>query len=348
MIKMSGRKIVWVGLFPPENPSVGDHSQILAIRKWFTTYFPNHEVIRFYRRYAKPPIQHPTEGIRDWNGLLQTVKEDDLIFIHSSGDFGTLFYWTGMVNRSWHDFRRKLVRQFPNNRIVQLPVTVFYHNNAGGQATLRQNGEFYRNKTNVVLMCREPVSHKNLAQNLQCKTLMVPDFAFSLNPKLTGKERKGALLVLRFDHETAFGWVPGRLSKGPRFLSNVAHVQRTIKQVLPDVTVKDVNIYKKRLITDENREEIIRRVIDYYGSFKVVVTDRLHGMIFSVLSSTPCVCISGRIPHKISGYKSLVSDSVKFVDRIGEVPNAIRTVLSKPFQEVDLTSHFTTLKEKVT
>lgn len=43
------KKIFWVGLFPPQVPSLGDHAQIVAIQKWFADCFPNWKVIRFYR-----------------------------------------------------------------------------------------------------------------------------------------------------------------------------------------------------------------------------------------------------------------------------------------------------------
>ncbi len=274
------------------------------------------------------------EGLKNWSRLLQTVQEDDIIFIHSSGDFGTLFYWTNMVNRSWHDYRRKLILQFPDNKIVQLPVTVFYHATEGGKNTLEKDRRFYKNQKNLVLTCREPDSHQILASNLDCRTMMVPDFAFNLKPKLTEKERNGALLILRRDHETLFG-------------NKRVQIKKMIEMVTANVTVRDVNWYAKRPLTDRIRAGVINRILDYYQNFKVVVTDRLHGMIFSVITRTPCVCIRDRIPHKSSGYRSLLNDSVEFIDKITEIPDAIRNVLSKPFQKVDLTSHFRNLKEKV-
>jgi len=343
---MTERKIVWVGLFPPENPSVGDHSQALAIQQWFQTYFPDWEVVRFYRRFNDPckfrgvPLPKlPSEGLKNWKRLIETVNEDDLIFIHSSGDFGTLFYWTwgrGLGNKSWNYFRRKLIQQFPNNKTVQLPVTVFYHATEGAKRTLENDKSFYGERKNLVLMCREPVSHQILTSKSQCRIMMVPDFAFSLKPTLIEKERKGVLLVLRADHESRFTLGIGRLN--PRL---VIHITSMIRQVTPHITVKDVN--KSPVVN----KDTIDRILRYYQNFRVIVTDRLHGMIFSIITKTPCVCISDKIPHKSAGYKSLLTDSVQFVNKIEEIPNAIKKVLSKPFQPVDLTSHFTSLKEKV-
>lgn len=336
---MTERKIVWVGLFPPENPSVGDHSQALAIQQWFQTYFPDWPIVCFYRRFNDPrkfrgvPLPKlPSEGLKNWKKLIETVNEDDLIFIHSSGDFGTLFYWTwggGLGSKSWHSFRRKLIRQFPKNKIIQLPVTVFYHATEGAKEILENDKCFYGEQKNLVLMCREPVSHQILTSNSHCRTMMVPDFAFSLKPTLIEKERKGVLIVLRRDHETRFN------------PSTRAHIIKIVERVMPNPTYRDVN--QSPVVN----KDAIDSILEYYQNFKVVVTDRLHGMIFSVITKTPCVCINDRIPHKSSGYKSLLNDSVQFVDGIEEIPDAIRSVGSKPFQEVDLTSHFTTLKGKI-
>lgn len=337
MDKENSQKIIYLGLFPPENPSIGDHAQVLGIQKWFATYFPNMKVEKFYRRYAHSETPFG-EGLKNWQGLLKAVGKDDLIFIHSSGDFGTLFVWTKMVNRSWHDFRRVLVSAFPNNKIIQLPVTVYYQ----GNNTLNKDKTFYRGRQNLVLMCREPVSYKILADNLNCKVLMVPDFAFNLKPALKARTRKGALVALRGDHETRFN------------PSAKNHILNFVRGMMP-VTSRDVNWYASgdsattRLgnITDKNRHQIVNSVMDQYQNFRVVVTDRLHVMIFSAITKTPCVCISDKIPHKSSGYKPFVGNSIQFVNRIDEIPEAIRQVTSKPPEEVDLTSRFTMLKEKI-
>lgn len=325
---MTSRKIVWLGLFPPENPSVGDHAQALAIQKWFKDCFPTLKVTRFYRRTPPP------EGLKDWNRLCATVEEDDLIFIHSSGDWGTLFFWTGMTNRSWHDFRRRLVNQFPDNMIVQLPVSVFYHNTEGGKAVLAKDKALYKDKSNLVLMCREPVSHQILADNLECKSLFVPDFVFYLKPQLTRAPRRGVLLILRKDHETTFS------NEGRQ------KIRRLIGTVTPNVVDRDVQ-WLSQPITDANRHSIVHGTFNYFQQFRVIVTDRLHAMIFSAITETPCVALDDKIPHKSSGYEGVVSDSIKFVKNIEEIPSAIRDVISRPFQTVDLTEHFTSLKERM-
>lgn len=337
------KRIFWIGLFPPQVPSIGDHAQILAIQKWFTKHFPDLEVTRFSR-------QLPTLDIANWDELLRTVNNDDLIFINSGCDFGNLY------PVSHENVRKRIIRAFPNNKIIQLPVTVFY--NHATQITVDM--EFFADKNNVVLMGRDPESYKILANNLACRSVFVPDFAFMLKSIPTKRMRKGALLVLRRDFETK----PNRMllklrSKLPRIcrkpVSLLVHVHKIlsryvlkiiVKQVVSHVVVKDVQIGEDP-ITDENRENIINEVLDYYQNFKVVVTDRLHGMVFSVLTKTPCVAIEGKIPHKLLGYKKLLSHSVTFVNSMWQVPNAIREALRKPYEATDLTPYFKGLKERI-
>lgn len=40
------------------------------------------------------------------------------------------------------------------------------------------------------------------------------------------------------------------------------------------------------------RHEVVNNELKKFASHKVVVTDRLHGLIFSIITKTPCVLIS--------------------------------------------------------
>ena len=57
-----------------------------------------------------------------------------------------------------------------------------------------------------------------------------------------------------------------------------------------------MNVYKK---------------ITEFSKYKVVVTDRLHGMIFSLLSKTPCIVFDNKTKK--------VSESLKWINRINSV-----------------------------
>ena len=101
-------KIFWVGCFPPEWHSVGDHAQTLAVQKFLDEHFSDYEVKRFYRSEVD-------------KFFAQKISNEDLIFIQSSGDFGDL-------RNTGHPIRKTIIASYPDNRIVQLPVSVHYQN----------------------------------------------------------------------------------------------------------------------------------------------------------------------------------------------------------------------------
>ena len=48
----------------------------------------------------------------------------------------------------------------------------------------------------------------------------------------------------------------------------------------------------------ESREKVFRQKIEQFKRASLVVTDRLHGMVFSAITGTPCVALSN-YNHKV-------------------------------------------------
>jgi len=140
-------------------------------------------VIQFYRNEVGKPR---------WNKLVNSKNEDNLIFIHSSGDFGSRYYKFTDDNiaeedirkedefytkYSWHDIRKKIILSFPRHYVIQFPTTVYYEDNERGRKVLDQDKQFYHDKKLLVL-CREPESNEVLSQNAICNSQFFPDFVF--------------------------------------------------------------------------------------------------------------------------------------------------------------------------
>ena len=78
------------------------------------------------------------------------------------------------------------------------------------------------------------------------------------------------------------------------------------------------------------REKIVYNELDLFAHHKVAVTDRLHGLIFAVVTHTPCVAIKSE-DHKIKEFMHFLKDSnaVVFIDKdLDALPNAISQMLS--------------------
>ena len=53
-------------------------------------------------------------------------------------------------------------------------------------------------------------------------------------------------------------------------------------------------------VSIEEREQTVFQRLKAFASYDFVITDRLHGMIFSYICGTPCILFDNKT-HKISG-----------------------------------------------
>lgn len=270
--------LFWVGCFPPEVHSVGDHAQTLAVEKFLNNHFSDYNVKRFSR----------TETDKFFK---ESVDKDDLIFIHSGGDFGDLYV-------GWHDTRKDIIAKYPQNRIVQLPVSVFYRS----PVNFESDKIFFSDKTNVLILCRSKEGAELLKGNFGCRVEFFPDFAFYLKPPLSNAKRKGYLVAFRRDSESAI------MRKAPRkimrrYIRNVINFMlqldfnRRVSRMYPDGVIFDPQVSNVD-ITDANREQVINDAFRVYQRFEYVVTDRFHACVFAYLTQTPFKTIPGKIEQK--------------------------------------------------
>jgi len=284
------RKLFWVGLFPPEVHSIGDHAQTLALEKFLAKYFDDFEVKRYYR----------SEVDRFFG---ENVESDDLIFLHSSGDFGDLY-------PDWHAIRKQIIARFPENRIVQLPVSVYY----GSVVAFEDDKIFFSGRKNLLILCRTTEKAELLRNNFGCRAEFFPDFVFSLKVPVLDVVRRGKLATMRCDSESMYRKsVPNKLRRSRPlrmffdFLLDV-DAKKRIRHVFGGYYVKDVQMSDCD-ITDENRERIVSDTIRFYSRFESVITDRFHGAVFSFLSNTPFNFVGGKIKKKSSIDLGLAFDS---------------------------------------
>jgi pyruvyl transferase EpsI len=154
-----------------------------------------------------------------------------------------------------------------------------------------------------------------------------PDFVFYLQPDLPGDEfANGALVNLRSDGESA-------LSQEQK-----ANIFEKVYTLYPNTEMKDVHKLPFD-ITPDIREQYINGLFAQYQSRELIVTDMMHGMIFAVINHIPCVALDDAIPHKLSGYKSLLSRSVAFADSVEDVGYLAEDIV-KDYAVTDLSIYF--------
>ena len=183
--------------------------------------------------------------------------------------------------------RQFFLQQFPENKIISFPQTVDFSDTDNGKVALQKAIEVYSKHKNLILSAREETSYKKYQEYFpENKVLFLPDIVLSLNEELPKYNREGITLCLRSDGEK-------RIDKSQEDLL-IENLKRKY-----DIKYYDTHINRGNLSIEE-RELELNKIWTAFKKSKVVVTDRLHGMIFCAITKTPCVAIDNS-NHKISG-----------------------------------------------
>ena len=89
-------------------------------------------------------------------------------------------------------------------------------------------------------------------------------------------------------------------------------------------------IFVPYAVPAEVREFEVERKFDEFRRARLVITDRLHGMIFAAITGTPCIALNNS-SGKVEGVWSLWLrhlDYVKFVREAAEIPALLDAMLA--------------------
>ena len=315
------KKIIYALTPPPNLSNVGDHAQAVAITQWLKDYFKDYSVLEFNKDDVYKYVF----------SLKKIVTDTDLIILHSGGNLGDRGIWS-------ENARRLIIQNFPGNKIVSLPQTIFFSDTAKGREELGISKTIYNNHKKLTVMARDERSY-SLAKKYfpQCEVLLFPDFVLYLEPHLeSGRKREKVLLCLRRDNESS-------IDEGAKnFLI------KNIRDHKEDYDEYDTTL--DRNIFTNTREKELHVTLDYFKRHKIVITDRLHGIIFSVVTHTPCIAVK-TVDHKLTEsvkwFKEL--SSVFFINKPSELPQTISKALNAVQEEkIEWRSlYFNNLKEKI-
>lgn len=210
--------------------------------------------------------------------LPYVIDRNSLILMHGGGNMGD--EWI----KEEAD-RRKVMSVFKDNRMIILPQTIYYKS----PEKLYESGVYYSQFPNLSIIAREKESFVILKKYYKNRVVLTPDLVLYLKNKVIVKQcpnRKGCLLCFRNDNEI--------------LMSNVQKDE--IVRALEDkkIPFKYTDMISNTTIYPDEREIVITNKIKEFASAQLVVTDRLHGLVFCYLANTPCVVFSN-YNHKVLG-----------------------------------------------
>lgn len=220
--------------------------------------------------------------------IKDVIEQNDILIGHGGGNLGDTY-------PQEEDVRRFMIQGFPENRILIFPQTIFFSDTEEGREFAKESAKIYGEHANLTIIAREQVSFdlatKTFANN---KVILTPDIVLSLEIQQHKQTRNGVLICLRNDVE--------------KTLNDNAHnnIALFAKDISETITITDT-ISSDRFFILKKKSTIVKKKLRQFSGAELIITDRLHGMVFAAITGTPCLVFSN-FNHKVSGTYAWIKD----------------------------------------
>lgn len=294
----------------PEYNNLGDHAIAYASIKFLEDKFP----------HKKVNIITEKNFNQNYKKYKRIIKRTDLIFVQGGGNVGDEYVDQELM-------RKKIIKCFPNNLIINLPVTIYFKNEKNYKTIMNK----YYNK-DYYFLCREKYTYEYIKKDEAIKSFLTPDIVLYLKGKLNFLndriiDEHKVVCCLRNDIES-------KMSFNDRIEIKDILINKGFKiNAVDTCTNHDISFaYSKTEI------EIYLRNL---SNAKLVVTDRLHGLIFSYLAGVPCI-VFNNYNYKIKGIYEWLKNSgmVYLAKNINELNEILENNLISKSNYIDFNDSF--------
>lgn len=299
-----GPRVYYFGITAHSN--LGDMAQHYCIKKWICENYPNYELVMF----ESDVIVNPRITPRFFAHLKSIYKEEDVIVFQSG-------YCTQDLGGN-HPLMHRLVCEYmPDAHILMMPQTIYFQH----EENKRICAENHNKAKNMLFLARDFVSYemaKEMFPDIKVKAF--PDIVTTLIGTLHFEHpRDGVCLCTRNDSEKLYSTeqINGLAS---RFEANGIPVKQKDTQAMQTVATLRSNLRGS-----------IEAEIETYSHYKVTITDRYHGTIFSLCAGTPVIIIK-TTDHKVTTgadwFKGVYDDYVYVADNLDDAYSKAMKILS--------------------
>lgn len=290
----------------PEHGNIGDHAIVLAEREFFKKYFSKKNIIDI-ADYAFPTAEK----------VFRELSGNAILTVVGGGNLGNLWI-------SAEKAYRKILATFPNDRIVIFPQTIFFEQNDTTEKEINKTRNAYRSHPDLHIFIRDNSIDFLRKEIVEKNIYSVPDIVLSLDRSAPKFERKGVLLCFRADKEKV---VPAEM---------LAAIEENLRSRGESCSRTDMVVPYG--VPAFAREIEVEKKFDEFRRSRLVITDRLHGMIFATITGTPCIAVNN-ISKKVQGVWGLWIRErfpyVKFVENADEIPALLDEMLALGPQRYD-------------
>lgn len=211
------------------------------------------------------------------------ITKADTIFMQGGGNMGSLYPHEEQI-------RRDIAVKYARNKIIVMPVSIFFADDAEGKQELAKSIQAYEQAHDLTIIQRDEASHQYALEHFpMVRNVLAPDAATALEGWCRAEKRQGVQFFLRSDKE--------KVSSDALLLG----IQTLLQEKNIPYEVNDTTINAG--IPTEKRQARVYERLQMAANASVVVTDRFHGLIFSVVTHTPVIVFKSFDSKISSGIK---------------------------------------------
>lgn len=263
-----GKKYAFIMLAANYN-NLGDIAITIAQRKFLEEYLSNEYQI----------IEIPCdETYAYFFNMKRHVKHNSIITIVGGGHNGSLYEFAEMQ-------RRFIMKMFKKNIIISFPQSYLFEKNKRNLAYQNEFITLCKKCRHLYVYARERESFEIYKSILPEGTYLalIPDMVFYLDTNSISDRKEHVTFILRKDKEKSIT------------IEKQLEIENELKNMYKMYSYSDTTEID---VKKENPDKIFYEYIDNLKQTGVVLTDRLHGMIISYITNTPCIVILNN-NHKI-------------------------------------------------
>lgn len=275
-------------LMEPEYGNLGDHAIAYASEKFIEDNFPEYELITVTEK----------ETCKHIKAIKKVCSQDDLIFIQGGGNMGSLYPYI-------EHMRRFCIENFPHLRIISMPTSIYYTNDKRGRKEFKRSLKTYNKHKSLFLLARDKYSFDFMKKNyVNAYSKLVPDIVYYLaeSDKKLEKRDSDVMICLRAECESAIG--TDKRAEIISFLNKALNGR---------IFIFDTTVWRD--VPKKIREVELKSLLRRFSKAKCIVTDRMHGMIFSAITGTPAIVLKSRDGKVLGGYDWIKeSEFIELID----------------------------------
>lgn len=251
------------------------------------------------------------------NKLKDIILPKDIIIISGGGWMGNLWLHNEITVRN-------IINTYPNNKIIIFPQTIFYTDDYEGKKECEKTSKCVSNHNNLIICLREKRSY-NVAKNNykfqgDSKPILCPDIVLFGSCNYVEKVPNNKIKInicLRKDCE-------GVIDKRENLIEEISKYGE----------INEISTVVPRLVPLKNRIKELNESWKDFSSGRITITDRLHGMLFSILNGTPCIVLNNKtgkvfgVLEWIKSTKMVITASTE-EEVLQNIPQALKLKESK-------------------